>query len=339
MILRYADIIKTLQNDDFAGVYLFYGEEPFYTDRLVDFLEENTIDEDLRSFNQVVLYGRDVSVISVINQCRRFPMMGNKQLVLVREAQDMDMRKDESVTQLLQYLEKPSDFTILVLGFKYKNPSVKLINAIAKSKVFVASESKKKYDNEIPAWVAEYAREQGYSINTKACSMLVDFLGNNLEKIANELNKLFINHPREKPITDDVIERNIGISKDYNIFELTKAFSFRDVAKANAIVRYFELNPKENPMPKIIPVLFGYFSKLLLIHSLPDKSDSNIAAAIKTNSFFVREYIQAARNYPPDKLMKIISDIRETSVKAMGIDNQTTSEGYLLKELVFKILH
>lgn len=339
MILRYADIIKTLQIGDFAGVYLFYGEEPFYTDRLVDFLEENAIDEDLRSFNQVVMYGRDVSVISVINQCRRFPMMGNKQLVLVREAQDMDMRKDESVTQLLQYLEKPSEFTILVLGFKYKNPSVKLINAIAKSKVFVATESKKKYDNEIPAWVAEYAREQGYSINTKACSMLVDFLGNNLEKIANELNKLFINHPREKPITDDVIERNIGISKDYNIFELTKAFSFRDVAKANAIVRYFELNPKENPMPKIIPVLFGYFSKLLLIHSLPDKSDSNIAAAIKTNSFFVREYIQAARNYPPDKLMKIISDIRLTSVKAMGIDNQTTSEGYLLKELVFKILH
>lgn len=339
MILRYADIIKTLQNNDFAGVYLFYGEEPFYTDRLVDFLEENTIDADLRSFNQVVLYGRDVSVISVINQCRRFPMMGNKQLVLVREAQDLDMRKDESVSQLLQYFERPSEFTILVLGFKYKNPSVKLINAIAKSKVFIAAESKKKYDNEIPAWVAEYAREQGYSINTKACSMLVDFLGNNLEKIANELNKLFINHPKEKPITDDVIERNIGISKDYNIFELTKAISFRDVAKANAIVRYFELNPKDNPMPKIIPVLFGYFSKLMLIHSLPDKSESNIAAALKTNSFFVREYIQAARNFPPAKLMQIVSDIRETSVKAMGIDNQTTSEGFLLKELIFKILH
>ena len=339
MIQRYADIIKSLQNKQFAGIYLFYGDEPFYTDRLVDFLEENAIDKELRSFNQVVLYGRDVSAISVINQCRRFPMMGGTQLVLVKEAQDLDLRKDESVTQLLQYFAKPSEFTILVLGFKYKNPSVKIINAIAKSKEHIAAESKKKYDNEIPAWVAEYAREQGYSINTKACSMLVDFLGNNLEKIANELNKLFINHPKEKPITDDVIERNIGISKDYNIFELTKALSFRDVAKANAIVRYFELNPKENPMPKTIPVLFGYFSKLMLIHSLHDKSESNIAAALKTNSFFVREYIQAARNYPPGKLMQIISDVRETSVKAMGIDNQTTSEGFLLKELIFKILH
>lgn len=339
MILRYADVLKSLQLNEFAGVYLFYGDEPYYTDKLADFMEETIIEPELRSFNQVILYGRDVSVVSVVNQCRRFPMMGDKQLVLVREAQDLDLRKDESVSQLLQYFEKPSPFTILVLGFKYKNPSVKIINAIAKSKEHVSSESKKKYDNEIPAWVAEYTREQGYSINTKACNMLVDFLGNNLEKIANELNKLFINHPKDKPITDEVIERNIGISKDYNIFELTKALSFRDVAKANAIVRYFELNQKDNPMPKTIPVLFGYFSKLLLIHSLADKSESNIASVLKTNSFFVREYVQAVRNYPQGKLLQIISDIRETSVKALGIDNQTTSDGFLLRELIYKILH
>jgi DNA polymerase-3 subunit delta len=297
------------------------------------------LDETERDFNQVVLYGRDTSAATLYDQCKRFPMMGNYQLVVLREAQDMDLKKDESQQFLISYIKNPAPSTILVLGYKYKTPPVKVMNALKKADYAVLFESKKKYENELPVWIVEQVKEKGFSINSKACLMLVEFLGNNLEKISNELGKLYINHRKELPITEEVIEKYIGVSKDYNVFELQKALSARDVYKANQIACYFSANPKENSIFKILPILFGYFSRLMLLHSLDRPSQGDIMSKLKIPYIAVDEYVRASRIYSPAKIQDIISWLRDLNVKVLGIDNYSASEGELLKELLFKILH
>jgi len=306
---------------------------------LSDYMIENVLDETEKTFNQVVLYGRDTSAAALFDQCKRFPMMGNYQLVALREAQDMDLKKDESQQFLISYLKNPAPTTILILGFKYKSPPIKVMNAAKKAEKVVIFESKKKYENELPVWIVEQVKENGYSINTKACIMLVEFLGNNLEKISNELGKLYINHPKENQITEEVIEKYIGISKDYNVFELQKALSTKNIFKANQIIQYFAANPKENSIFKILPILFSYFSKLMLLHTLNIKSPSDIMSKLKIPYNAVDEYITASKYYPMAKVQDIISWLRELNVRVLGIDNYSASESELLKELIFKILH
>jgi DNA polymerase III subunit delta len=333
-------LIKDLQKKEYKPIYLLYGEESYYIDLVSEYMIENVLDETEKAFNQVVLYGRDTSAALLADQCKRFPMIGNHQLVVLREAQDMDLRKDENQQYLISYIRNPSPSTILVLGFKYKSPAVKLMNAAKKEEKNVEIfESKKKNENDIPVWISEQVSEQGYVINNKACLMLQEFLGNNLEKIANELGKLYINHPKEVQITEDIIEKNIGISKDYNVFELQRALAMKDIFKANQIIHYFAANPKENSIFKVITILLTFFGKVMLLHTLEKKSDTELMSILRVNYGSLKEISTASRHYSPSKIQDVVSWLRETNIKALGIDNYSVDVGELLKELIFKILH
>jgi len=339
MTSTYYQLVKEFQKRAFAGIYLFYGEEPYFIDELSDYLTEHVLNDIEKEFNLLVLYGRDSSGAAVVNCSRQFPMMGDRQLVVLREAQDMDLKKEENLNILLSYIKQPQLSTTLVICHKYKAPPAKLLKAITASETGVAVESKRKYDNELPVWITTQVKNNGYSISDKAANMLVEFLGNNLEKIQNELGKLYINLSKTKVITEEAIEKFIGISKDYNIFEFQKALAKKDVLMANKIAHYFALNPGENSIFKTIPMLFNFFSKVLLIHSLPDKSEASILSKAKISNIGKQEYFAAYRNYNAKKVQDIISWLRECNARALGIDNYSTDQGELLRELVFKILH
>lgn len=339
MTSTYFQLIKDFQKRSFANIYLFYGEEPYYIDELSDYLTEHVLNDIEKEFNQVVLYGRDSTAANVVNYSKQFPMVGEKQLVVLREGQDMDIKKEENLGLLLSYINHPQPSTILVICYKYKTPPAKLIKALTASDKAILVESKRKYENEMPAWITTQVKSSGYSISDKAANMLVEFLGTNLEKINNELGKLYINHPKDKTISEDVIEKYIGISKDYNIFEFQRALAQKRILKANQIAHHFALNPGENPLFKTIPMLFSFFSKVLLIHSLPDKSESSILSKAKLTSFNKQDYIDAYRNYNARKVQDIIGWLRECNIRALGIENYSADQGELLRELVFKILH
>ena len=339
MTSTYFQLIKDFQKRSFATNYLFYGEEPYYIDVLSDYLTNPVLDEIEKDFNQVILYGRDSTAADVINSCKQFPMVGARQLVVLREAQDMDVKKEENLNILLSYVAKPQLSTVLVLCFKYKTPPAKLLKALTSSEKSVTVESKKKYDSDMPVWITTQVKNSGYSISEKAAAMLVEYLGTNLEKINNELSKLYINHPKNKTITEEVIELYIGISKDYNIFEFQRALAQKNILKSNQIANHFSLNPNENPLFRTIPMLFSFFSKVLLIHSLTDKSEEAIMSKAKLTYFTKPDYFDAYRNYNARKVQDIIGWLRECNVRAIGIDNYSTDQGELLRELVFKILH
>ena len=339
MTSTYYQIVKDFQKRSFVNIYLFYGEEPYYIDELSDYLTEHVLTNDEKEFNQTVLYGRDSTTATVINCCKQFPMVGEKQLVVLREAQDMDIKKEENMNILLSYINRPLQSTILVLCHKYKAPPAKLLKVLVASDKTVILESKRKYENDMPAWITTQVKNSGYSISDKAALMLVEYLGTNLEKINNELGKLYINHSKGKVITEDVIELYIGISKDYNIFEFQKALAKKDIIKVNQIAHHFALNPGENSIFKTIPMLFSFFSKVLLMHSLPDKSESSIMSKAKLTPYNKQDYFDAYRNYNAKKVQDIIGWLRECNIRALGIDNYSADQGELLRELVFKITH
>jgi DNA polymerase-3 subunit delta len=339
MTSTYFQLVKDFQKREFVNIYLLYGEEPFYIDELSDYLTEHVLNEIEKEFNQVVLYGRDSTAAQVVNSCKQFPMIGERQLVVLREGQDMDLKKEENLNLLLSYINRPQPSTILVICHKYKTPPAKLLKAIVASGNSATVESKRKYDNEMPGWITTQVKSSGYTISDKAANMLVEYLGNNLEKINNELSKLYINHPKTKVINEDVIELYIGISKDYNIFEFQRALAKKDVMKANQIANHFALNPNENSIFKTIPMLFTFFSKVLLIHSLNDKSESAILSKAKISPYNKQDYFDAYRNYNSFKVQNIIGWLRECNVRALGIENYSTDQGELLRELVFKITH
>lgn len=339
MALTYSQLTKELQTKSFAPIYLLYGDEPFYIDELADYFAENVLDEMEKQFNQIIVYGRDTDTATLVNYCKQFPMIGSKQLILLREGQDMEIRKEENISILLSYLAKYQPSTVLVMCFKYKTPPALLLKTAEKTPGAVVFESKKKYESDLPVWISNQVNMRGYKISEKASSMVLEFLGNDLEKINNELGKLFINHSKDKLITEEVVEKYIGISKDYNIFELLNALAFKDALKTNRIVFHFANNQKENPIFKTLPMLFSFFNKLLIAHSLPDKSEANISAKLKLNYFSKKDYMRALQLYPIHKVVAILGWIREATTKAVGIDNNSTDNGDLLRELVFKILH
>jgi DNA polymerase III subunit delta len=339
MTSTYYQLVKDFQKNTFANIYLLHGEEPFYIDELSKYLTDHVLSETEKDFNQYILYGRDSATASVINCCKQFPMVGERQLIVLREAQDMDLKKEENMNLLLSYCNRPQASSILVICYKYKVPPAKLVKAISSASAGVVMESRKKYESDMPVWISTQVKNSGYTISEKAATMLVEYLGNNLEKINNELGKLYINHPKNRTITEEVVELYIGISKDYNIFEFQKAIAKRDVVKANKIANYFALNPNENSLFKTIPMVFSFFSKVLLIHSLPDKTEASILSKAKLSSFNKQDYFDAYRNYSAKKIEFIISWLRECNVRALGVDNYSTDQGELLRELVFKIMH
>ena len=330
----FENILSDLKNKIYYPVYLLSGEEPYFIDVISDFIEENVLSEQEKEFNQTIVYGKDADAVTVISYAKRYPMMSNYQVLIVKEAQDLD-----DIDAFLPYVQNPVSSTILVLCYKYRKLDKRksLFKTIEKSGVVM--ESPVLYDNKIPDWISNFVKERGFSVSPKAAVLLAEFVGNELSKIVNELTKLFINLPAGSEITEDVVERNIGISKDFNVFELQKALGRKDVYKSNMIIRYFAANLKENPLVKVIPSLYSYFTKVLLYHYLPDKSRNNAASALSVNPFFIQDYQTAAKNYPLHRLVAVISYLREYDLKAKGLENASATDGELMKELVFKILH
>lgn len=335
-------VFKDLKKNQFAPVYFLQGEEPFYIDQIADYIEQYALPEEQKGFNQVVMYGKDVDVNTVITNARRFPMMAERQVVIVREAQDMQDFNTQIAQQLLEkYIINPLPSTILVFCYKYKVAGKGLTNTLEKFSVLVTT--KKLYDNQLPAWITQYVAEKGLRIDDKAVQMMADFVGNNLERLSNEIEKVLINFKGKENeaaiISPEIIQKYVGISKEYNVFELQKALGVLDVVKANLIVNYFEANPKANPIIPIIAALFTFYSKLLMVHSATDKTERGLTTLLKINPYFVKEYQIAARNFPLHKVVQNINFLREADLRSKGVDSGSSTEGQILKELVFKLMH
>lgn len=340
MASEYPEIIKNIQQGNFAPVYFLQGEETFFIDNIIDNIESGALDETQKSFNQVVLYGKETTLTDVIGTARRYPMMGERQVVIVKEAQEMrDWGKEDKQSLVLNYLENPLASTILVFGYKYKSldKRTKLGKSMDKYSVFL--NSKKLYDDKIPGWIKSYCQASHVKIDDAAVMMLSENIGNNLQRLANEIEKLLLNCKKGESISSQMVQRYVGISKDYNIFELQKALGTLNKLKAHKIVDYFASNPSNNPLVLTIYSLFTYFSKLLLIHQTDNKSDNAIASVIGVNSFFAREYIQAAKNYPLGKVVQNIKHLQDADLQSKGIGYATKKEGPVLTELVYKLMN
>ena len=303
------DKVKTIINDIKKGhtkpMYFLMGNEPYYIDGISKYIEENVLTDAEKGFNQMVLYGRDISVDDIVSNAKRFPMMAEKQVIIVKEAQDLS----RTIENLLAYAQNPQPTTILVLCYKYKtlDKRKKLVKAIAETGVIF--ESKKLYENQVPDWIKRVLAGKGYTITPKAAQMLVEFLGTDLSKVNNELEKLQLILKPGEQITPQIIEENIGISKDFNNFELQNAIGAKDIKKAFAIIQYFAQNPKNNPLLMTVALLYSFFTKLLKYHALSNKREA--AKVLGVNPYFVKDYQTAARNYPMKKVSAIIGVLKE----------------------------
>src|SRR6056297_415240 len=334
--MKYEQIIADLKNKIYKPIYFLFGDESYFIDLISKYIQNNVLTESEKAFNQTILYGKDTDIHTVINAAKRFPMMANHQVVIVKEAQEI-----KDIDSLVHYATTPLESTILVINYKYKtlDKRKKLYKVIHENAVVF--ESRKLYDNQIPAWINSYIQTKNKTIDPNAGMLLNEYLGNNLNKIANELDKLIITLPEnEVKITTAHIERNIGISKDYNNFELHKALTQKNVLKANRIVNYFAHNPKDNPITLTLTSIYMFYSKVLAYHFIKNKRDRrSVASTLKVNPFFIGEYETAARQYNPKKIVEIIELLREYDLRSKGYNNVSTSHGELLKELVYKILH
>ncbi|MFD1063740.1 DNA polymerase III subunit delta [Winogradskyella litorisediminis] len=326
-------IVTDIRNGQISPIYFLMGEEAYYIDKISEYIEDNILDESEKGFNQMVLYGRDVAIDDIVSNAKRYPMMAERQVVIVKEAQDLSRH----IEKLADYVNNPQPTTVLVINYKYKKIDKRKALYKALKKNGIVLESKKLYDNQVPDWIRRVLAGQGYKITPKAAQMLVEFLGTDLSKIENELNKLKIVLPKGSQITPEAIEENIGISKDFNNFELRKAVGERNMAKAFRIVKYFGDNPKDNPMVVTVSLLFNFFSQLLHYHGLNDKSPRSVASALKVNPYFVSEYSEAARNFPMKNVSRAVALCREFDVKGKGVGANATPQGDLLKELLVKI--
>ncbi len=333
--MSYTDILHNLKNKIYKPIYFLMGEETYYIDLITDYIINNVLTDAEKAFNQTIIYGKDSDVTNIIHAASRFPMMANNQVIVVKEAQNL-----KKIEDLVHYAEKPLKSTILVINYKYKtlDKRKKLYKVLKETGVIV--EFKKKYENEIPAWIDSYIKNKNVKIEPSASILLAEYLGVQLSKISNEIDKLILTLPKDKNIiTRELIEKNIGISKDYNVFELQKALGKKNILKSNRIINYFADNQKDHNITMIISLLHSYFVKVLNYHFIKDKSPRNVAAVLKINPYFISDYKVAANNYNINKLFKIISYFRIYDLKAKGVDNLNTNAGELLKELIYKILH
>ena len=333
------DEVLKIVNDIKAGnikpIYFLMGEEPYYIDKLSDYIEEKVLNEEEKGFNQTVLYGRDVSIEDIISTAKRYPMMAERQVVIVKEAQDLI----RTIDKLESYAENPMATTVLVFCYKYKtlDKRKKLPKLLAKSGLVF--ESKKLYENQVGDWIKRVLAGKKYAIEPKATAMLVEFLGTDLSKINNELEKLQIILPAGSTITPKHIEENIGFSKDFNVFELRKALGERNQLKAYTIAENFAQNPKDNPMVVTTSLVFGFFIQLLKYHGLKDKNPKNVAAVLGVNPFFLKEYDMALKNYPMKKVSQIVGALRDIDVKSKGVGANALSQSDLLREMLYKIFN
>lgn len=335
--MKFEEIIKQATTGVFSPIYFLHGDEPYFIDKLSETIQKYALKDEERGFNETIMYGKDTDVINLIHAARRYPMGAPRQLIVLREAQHL-----EKLELLESYIKTPLSSTILVINYKYKtlDKRTKVYSALNQQKQALVFESKKLYDNQVGPWIAGYVKERGLTIDPKAQVLLTEFLGSELEKVVQAIDKLLVAMgPGVTNISVDQVTKNIGISKEYNPFELQAALIEKNVFKANRIVKAFAANPKDYPLPMITSTLFAYFSKLLMYYYLPDKSKSAVASALKINPYFVENYQKGARSYSGLKVAQIISLLREYDMKSKGFGSGSASNGELLQELVFKILH
>ena len=334
--MKYEDIIRDIQNNIFSPIYFLSGEEPYFIDKITSLLENSILDEDLKGFNQTIVYGRDVSANEVIDLSRRYPMLGNYQVVIVKEAQYIN-----NIEDIETYINAPLNTTILIIAYKHKkfDKRKSFYKKMNSSKSTIVFDSERVKDYLIPKWIESEISAKGYSISPIALMLMADYLGNDLGKISNEIGKLVINLSDKTHIAENEIEQNIGISKDYNLFELQNALCEKNQLKAHRIIQYFESNPKDHPLQMISVMLHNYFIKVFLYHNIKNKQPNQIASELGVSPFFVKDYNQASKSFSPLKLKSIISNIRTLDLKSKGVgSNNATSYGDL-KELVFRIMN
>ena len=334
LIMTYEQILADIKKRVFYPIYFLMGEEPFFIDTISNELENTILEESERSFNQIVLYGGDVTAKDIMTQARAFPMMGEYLVVVVKEAHNV-----KDIESLADYLDKMPSTTILIINYKYKKLDKRRALAKYIDKKGVLFESKKLYDNNIPDWITKYLASKKYNNTPKATQMIADFLGNDLNKVKNELDKLMVALPPSKRIDDADVEYNIGISKDFNVFELQKAIGNKDFVKANQIINYFGDNPNDNPIFMTIVVLYGYYTKLLKLHFSKDKNRNTLATMLGVNPFFVNDYLDAARHYSWADCMRCIEVLRDFDMKAKGYNcSSDITQKELYKEMLYKLM-
>ncbi|MGW9686387.1 DNA polymerase III subunit delta [Flagellimonas sp. 2504JD1-5] len=330
---RIKEIVGKIDQGTPKPVYFLMGEEPYYIDKISQYIADNVLSEEEKGFNQMVLYGKDISVDEVISNSKRFPMMAEHQVVIVKEAQHLS----RAIEQLVSYVENPQPSTVLVICYKYKklDKRKKLYKAIQKNGELF--ESKKLYENQVSEWIRRTLNGKKYKIEPKASALLVEYLGTDLSKINNELDKLVMVVPDGAQITSELIEKHIGISKDFNNFELKKAIGEKNIRKAARIMDYFAQNPKDNPFVVTISLLSTFFTQLLQYHGLKDHSPGNVSKVLGINPYFVNEFTVAAKNYPMKRVSGIVSGLRQLDLKSKGVDANNLSQADLLKELLVQI--
>lgn len=332
--MTYEQIIENIRKKIYHPIYFLTGEEPFYIDEIADILMDTVLSDIEKEFNLAILYGKDTDVNAIDGAARRYPMMSNYQVLIIREAQMLD-----KIEELERYTKAPLKSTILVLCYKYKKPDKrkKFFKDIEKNSVYF--ESPKIKDDKLPEWIKSYVKKKGYGISPEASALLAEYLGSDLGKVANETAKLMINLAQGTEISVSYIEKNIGITKEYSIFELQNALGRKDSYQANRIVTNFASNPKENPLIKTIILLYGYFLKVFKYHYLTDKNMNAAASVLSCSPYFVKDYEYASKRYSIEKLKQVIGILKEYNLKAIGINNNSTEQGELMKEMIFKILH
>jgi DNA polymerase III subunit delta len=334
-LLKYDEIVKQIENGAFAPVYFLFGDEPFFIDRIMDRLENQVLPEADRAFNQITLYGRDVDFKAILDEANQYPMMADKRLVLVKEAQEF-----KDLDKLTTYFSQPVPTTVLAFAYKYKKPDGRTTFYKALSKSGVLMKSDPVYDNHLPGWITQYLAAAKLKVEPGASMLLSEYVGANLSKMSNELDKLALNMQPGTTVTSADIEKYIGISKDYNVFELQKALSFKDAKKIASMAEYFRNNAKENPAVLMIGALYRYFTKVMIASSYPKWNDKQLLAELKLGSpFFLKEYKSAAKHYNREKVERAFHYLLEADKKNKGIDHATIPEGEIIRELIFKVAH
>ncbi|OCB78555.1 DNA polymerase III subunit delta [Flavobacterium crassostreae] len=328
-------IVNDIKAGNIKPIYFLMGEEPYYIDKLSDYIEKNILSEEEKGFNQTILYGRDVTIEDIISTAKRYPMMAERQVVVVKEAQDLS----RTIDKLEAYASQPMATTVLVFCYKYKTLDKRKKTTKLLAKAGVVYESKKLYDNQVGEWIKRVLAGKKYAIEPKASAMLVEFLGTDLSKINNELEKLQLILSKGSTISAKDIEENIGFSKDFNIFELRKAIGERQQLKAYTIAANFASNPKDNPMVVTTSLVFTFFVQLLKYHGLKDRNPKNVAAVLGVNPYFLKDYDLALKNYPMRKVSQIVATLREIDVKSKGVGAQGMTNADLLKEMLYKIFN
>nr|WP_314803078.1 DNA polymerase III subunit delta [uncultured Capnocytophaga sp.] len=326
-------ILAELEKKNYSPIYYLYGEEPFFIDIISDYIEQNVLSDDEKAFNQQIVYGKDITIDTLIHYAREYPMMAERRVIIVKEAKELN----RTIANLEPYVKNPSPTTLLVICYKYGkiDGKTKLAKELNK---YVSLESKKLYESDTLKWITKYLKDNNYTITEVASQLLVSFLGTDLGRIANELNKLKIILPKGTEITPTHIEENIGISKDFNVFELQNAIGKKEFPKAMQIIKYFNENQKDNAMPMIIENLYQYFKKLFIYSSSVGKTDAELAREMGINPFFLKDYKIATMNYPLKKISFCMEVIKQTDLKSKGVESGSISYYDLLKELIVKII-